>query len=462
MRRKYIPHAALVVLALAISLTTLVLTQRKSIAPTIADLPTDAKRPLSGRWFPAPAPLDDAATEQLQSIGYAQGYETAPGASGVVRRDAAHSAPGLNLVFSGHGPEVLLMDGSGKPLHSWAHRYDDVWSAPAIPADRNLSFGETLAAQADIDPKLTAQLPKYFIDSINLGHSYFRRGFLYPNGDLLTFYSYLGVVKLDKDSKILWSRQMMAHHDLDVAADGRIYIIGAEPRAVPGMGDAGFLLDDYIAVLTPEGEQERRLSILDAFLNSPFAKFVNAVPQEFDLLHTNTVAILDGRLAPRIPAFKTGNLLLSCRNISTIAVLDPATGAIVWAATGPWKRQHEPSVLDNGLLLLLDNQGNNGYSRVLEFDPVTLDTAWEYQGAPPESFSTLELGSAARLPNGNTLITESYKGHAFEVTPDKQVIWEYLNPKRAGEHNELIAAVYEVVRLPEASVAGWLTPATSH
>ncbi len=419
--------------------------------------------PLSGRWFPTPAPMDDATKEQLRSIGYAQGYETVPGASGVVRRDAARTCPGLNLVFSGHGPEVLLMDASGKPLHTWTHRYDEVWSAPIIPEDRNLTFGETLAAQPDIDPDLTAKLPKYFLDSINLGHTYFRRGHLYPNGDLLTFYLYLGVIKLDKDSKVLWSRQMMAHHDLDVAADGRIFIIGAEPRAVPGLGDNGFLLDDYIAVLTPDGALERKISVLDAFLHSPYAAMVNAVPQEIDLLHTNTVTILDGRLAARIPAFQAGNLLISCRNISTIAVLDPETGAIVWAMTGPWKWQHEPSVLDNGRLLLLDNQGNDGFSRVLEFDPVTLEIdpvtleiTWNYAGTPPESFSTLELGSVARLPNGNTLVTESYKGHAFELTPAKEIVWEFFNPQRAGEHNELIAAVYEVVRLPLDFDQDWL------
>ncbi len=448
----------LLVLALVFFALFLVVTQSKLFAPTTTAPELAPELPLSGRWFPAPPPMDDATKEQLESIGYAQGYESAPGTSGVIRHDAAQTCPGLNLVFSGHGPEVLLMDAKGKPLHTWSLHYEDVWSVPLIPDDRNLTFGETLSAQPDIDPVITAKLPKYFLDSINLGHSYFRRAYLYPNGDLLTFFSYLGMVKLDKDSKVLWSRQMMAHHDLDVTADGRIYTIGLEPRAVPGLGDNGMLLDDYVAVLTADGTVERKISILDAFLKSPFAVMVNAVPQELDLLHTNTVTILDDRLAARIPAFKAGNLLISCRNISTIAVLDPESGAIVWATTGPWKWQHEPSVLDNGHLLLLDNKGNNGYSRVLELDPVTLEIAWEYSGTPPESFSTLELGSAARLPSGNTLITESYKGHAFEVTADKNIVWDFLNPKRAGEHNELIAAVYEVVRVPKNVAAAWLSP----
>jgi hypothetical protein len=32
------------------------------------------------------------------------------------------------------------------------------------------------------------------------------------------------------------------------------------------------------------------------------------------------------------------------------------------------------------------------------------------------------------LTNGNTLITEGNYGRIFEVTPERQVVWEYVNP----------------------------------
>ena len=47
---------------------------------------------------------------------------------------------------------------------------------------------------------------------------------------------------------------------------------------------------------------------------------------------------------------------------------------------------------------------------------------------PPFSLYTLMGGCVDRLPNGNTLITETAKGHFLEVTPDKKVVWEYINP----------------------------------
>ena len=33
-----------------------------------------------------------------------------------------------------------------------------------------------------------------------------------------------------------------------------------------------------------------------------------------------------------------------------------------------------------------------------------------------------------RLPNGNTAICSGSNGILFEVTPDKQVVWQYMNP----------------------------------
>ena len=44
-----------------------------------------------------------------------------------------------------------------------------------------------------------------------------------------------------------------------------------------------------------------------------------------------------------------------------------------------------------------------------------------------ELFS-LRMGNSQRLPNGNTLITESSFGRFFEVTREGEVVWEYVNP----------------------------------
>mgnify|MGYP000794345555 CR=1 FL=1 len=43
-------------------------------------------------------------------------------------------------------------------------------------------------------------------------------------------------------------------------------------------------------------------------------------------------------------------------------------------------------------------------------------------------FYSSYISSAQRLPNGNTLITEGSDGHLLEVTPDHEIVWEFVNP----------------------------------
>jgi len=57
---------------------------------------------------------------------------------------------------------------------------------------------------------------------------------------------------------------------------------------------------------------------------------------------------------------------------------------------------------------------------------------------------------------GNTLITESDAGRAFETTADGKIVWEFYNPHSAGEQDEYIATLMEVVRLPQFFPTDWL------
>jgi hypothetical protein len=59
--------------------------------------------------------------------------------------------------------------------------------------------------------------------------------------------------------------------------------------------------------------------------------------------------------------------------------------------------------------------------------------AWFYRSKYNTSFCGTFISGAQRLPNGNTLICSGPTGHFFEVTNDKEVVWEYINPHtRAG------------------------------
>jgi hypothetical protein len=106
-------------------------------------------------------------------------------------------------------------------------------------------------------------------------------------------------------------------------------------------------------------------------------------------------------------------------------------------------------------MLVLDNQGLVEHSRVLEFDPFSQQIHWSFSGAADAPFFTRTCGSVQRLSNGNTLITESDAGRAFEVTRDKRIVWEFVSPHRAGSRGELIATLFDVVRLAPDFPVSW-------
>jgi hypothetical protein len=113
---------------------------------------------------------------------------------------------------------------------------------------------------------------------------------------------------------------------------------------------------------------------------------------------------------------------------SLLAVVDLDQKKLIWAMQGSFKYQHDPKILANGNLLFFDNQGLPRQSRVIEFDPADRSARWEYTGSASDPFFSEACGTAERLPNGNTLITESDNGRAFELTPDKTLVWEFFNP----------------------------------
>jgi hypothetical protein len=395
-------------------------------AATKPKRPDASVKKLPGRWQSA---RRDEELAQLVALGYADGTEEAEDLSGVVQHDHARAYAGTNLYVSGHGPVATLMTMDGTVLHKWGRDWFD-------------------------DHDESARKDKEF-------PNHWRRAHLAPNGDLVAIYGGRGMVKLDAQSKVLWTFDEAAHHDLEVLQDGTIWTLTRRPGVVPSLSPEKKVVEDLVVVLDAEGHVQRRISVLAAFGAGPYAPLLNRIRPRGDILHTNTIEILDGSLAHKNPAFRAGNVLLSFRTTDTLAVLDPDREAIVWALSGQWQGQHQPTVLANGRMLLFDNRGLGEASRILELDPFTQVVHWRYGEAEGQSFYTRLLGSAARLPNGNTLITESDNGRVFEVTSAGDTVWRFVTPHRAHSDVSLVASVYEMLRLPPmVAASSWIDPTT--
>lgn len=198
-------------------------------------------------------------------------------------------------------------------------------------------------------------------------------------------------------------------------------------------------------------------------------------------LHGNSIS----RLGPNRwydegnSVFHPDNILYSSRAASFVAILSHETGEVVWRigpefaghpeeGLGQFSGQHNPYLIPKGLpgagnVLVFDNGGVSGYggssldglpnrwsrdySRVLEFDPVSLEPVWEYGVAEGDvRFYSYLISNAQRLPNGNTLITVGMDGHLLEVTPDHRVVWEF---QATPDSSPIDAArVYRGYRVP--------------
>jgi Arylsulfotransferase (ASST) len=378
---------------------------------------------------------------------------------GVTLHQQGDAQDGVTLYTSGHEAAAYLIGMDGTVLHAWRRPYSSVWHAGAA----------VRRPQPDT-------------------HVYFRKAMLYPNGDLLAVYEGAGdtpygygLVKLDRNSEVVWSYLAHTHHDLDIGPDGRIYVLTHEfvDEPLEGFGRlASPRLDDFLVILSPDGEELQKISLIHAVAASEYRHLLYGVAAYAlaDPLHTNTVDVITAAAAANFAFGEAGDVLLSFRELGAIGVLNVASGRLAWAARGYWLGQHDPDILPNGNILLFDNYGwfekPEGRSRVLEFDPQTMAIVWQYVGTVERPFESLIRASQQRLANGNTLITESSGGRILEVTPGGEIVWQFVNPVRGGERNDRLPIICWAQRLdpsdldtalwkgePDGEATAWLNPA---
>ncbi|HEX6260017.1 MAG TPA: arylsulfotransferase family protein [Woeseiaceae bacterium] len=362
---------------------------------------------------------------------------------GVSINDTSRASHGVTLYTSGHEPAAFLISMEGEVLHKWQRPFSEVWNDSAA----------VKRPQPDT-------------------HVYMRKALLDRNGDLLVIYEGVGdtpygygLVKLDKDSNVIWSYLQPTHHDFDIAEDGRIFVLTHEiiDEPLPGLEHlASPRLDDFLVVLSPSGEELHKYPLLDIVEGSDYRQLLWEISSFAlaDPLHTNSVHMITEEEAENFEFGRAGQLLVSFREPSAIGVVDLDEGKLVWAAKGYWTGQHDPHIMENGNILLFDNRGNfrkpEGRSRVIELNPRTMELVWQYAGTMESPLDSDIRSYSQRLRNGNTLITESNGGRILEVTADQEIVWEYTNPVRGGPDNQKIPIICKAQRLDPHIVAAFL------
>ncbi len=269
-------------------------------------------------------------------------------------------------------------------------------------------------------------------------------------------------------------------------ADGRTLILSNTVLRAPAVSD-NLIVDDVILEYTADGlttpfhwrasdhvdefgfDAEDRKEISD----NPN---VQAADNVGDWIHLNAMSTLGrNRWYEKMgdERFHPDNIMISSRQANMMAIISRETGRVVWRVGPDYGEgqpehaldqivgQHQVHIIPHGLpgagnVLLLDNGGLAGYgdnkairthSRVLEFNPITMEKVWEYGGPKGVNghFFNLLLGGVQRLPNGNTLITDGYNGRVVEVTSKGEEVWVHKPP--VGDKGQ-ITYFYRAQRVP--------------
>ncbi|MGD9347941.1 MAG: arylsulfotransferase family protein [Candidatus Aminicenantes bacterium] len=335
--------------------------------------------------------------------------------------------PGLNLYAKKDQGEASLINMEGKVVHSWSDKRDnsDDWSAIK----------------------------------------------LCPNGGLLALEGNQNILRLDRDSNILWTKKIRCHHDIAMDDEGYIWTLIDKDRIVMPSVVPIPILDNSIVCLTKDGnilEEIPLYGILKplipektywhvllhiplrypGMIRSWFAEgFFFNTDMKLDIFHTNKVEILARDIEG---VCKKGDILISVRELNTVVILDRHDQRIIWQwGSEELDRQHHPTLLENGNILLFDNGPSRDFSRVIEVNPLSKGLEWEFKAHPPEKFFSSTRGACQRLPNGNTLITESNRGRVFEVTRDGEMSWEFYTPIVSKREGLMRSTIYRMTRITD-------------
>ena len=329
-----------------------------------------------------------------------------------------------------------LIDMDGKMRHEWTLPLDEIW--------RQAGFAGSPMPDLDAGPHGVQML---------------------PNGDLILALGGASLVQLDACSNVVWSRQLEAHHSVDVLPNGEIWVPVKSvhdrpnpnwPRLRPG--PSGHFDDQLLTRVSPDGKVLEQISFSDVLYDSDWMGILFAgrgsdySMAEEDPHHLNDIEVLRAEMAPAFPQFAPGDILVNPRNLQTLFVLDGTTKRVKWAMTGPFFGEHDPDFTRDGTILVFDNRltGNSpqlGYSKVIEVDPVTR-RGWTYEGADTDPLYSRLGGRVQRLPNGNTLVGEPQAGRVFELARDASggntIVWQYVNALEPGS----VGMILDVERVP--------------
>ena len=268
------------------------------------------------------------------------------------------------------------------------------------------------------------------------------------NGNLVLMDKGRGLVEVGADGAVVRelaqdvaNREM--HHDVIASPSNTVLFIAFDDRVVNGATVRGEAIWEW----SPEsGALDKRWSSWDHFTLA-----TTPAVRGREWMHANALAI-----GPR------NNVLMSVHFWNQIISITPDWRTIEWrlggmGATHPvpaadaFSGQHTPREIATGRVVLFDNgTSRGGYSRAIEYslDAGSARTLWEWRSQPLNFASA--VGSARRLPNGNTLVAFGMRAglagstgptEVYEVDAAGTPVWHLLTSTQTMYRAEPLTSI---------------------
>jgi hypothetical protein len=317
-------------------------------------------------------------------------------------------APFTSLNFFKEGGTVFLLDLYGRIVHKWNLEYQIF----VAYLKKNGHLVASCVVAGDLDK--------------------------YPGGGRAG-----RIVEVDWNGEVLWEyNNDYIHHDIDIMPNGNVIALMFEKAphdfsqqvkgGIPGSEKEGNMWTDSIIEINHEKKIVWQWHAFDHL--EPMEYELNEFTPRCDLMHTNSL-----RYVNENPIDGTEAFLISMRHISTIALIRKSDGSIIWKSPkGMFASQHDATLLDNGNILVFDNglfrmrKKPALWSRIVELDPRSNNIIWELKsgksGPEVSKFSASILSGCQKLQNGNIFAVNGTAGYLFEITHNKKIVWDFINP----------------------------------
>jgi hypothetical protein len=371
--------------------------------------------------------------------------------AGVVRREGTAVEPGVVLVSSyfpdfAWGPGLRLLDRDGNVLHRWNTDPLRLW--PTSPHRDDLGA--------------------FFHTRTNYVHG----THLFANGDVMCNIEYQGLVRLNAGGDVVWRLDHRTHHSIAENERGNFWVSSARWRSDPADVARRFpgllppVSEETALEVAADGTVVREVSVLESIFAHPELRraiWMLWPSRTGDITHLNDVEELPSAMAAAYPSLRAGDLLVSCKHLDLVFVMDPKTLAVRWWRIGPFSKQHDPDFLGDGTISVYDNNTDGsldgaflGGSRLLRIgiERDLVATIYPRDAVGERRFYSEVGGKAQRLANGNWFLIEPRAGRVFEVDPAGRTVWEWGHERHGKDQ---MCEVLEGTLYPfeTAQVQGW-------